>query len=85
MKRQSLAQGPTLLLGINTPSVRLLKSPVINMFDKKRVIENLSMLLWTAVFTAIVFYGKHRYDVNKSEKPTKSVMIECIKGCVDTE
>ena len=55
------------------------------MFDKKRVIENLSMLLWTAVFTAIVFYGKHRYDVKKSEKPTKSVMIECIKGCVDTE
>ncbi len=55
------------------------------MFHKKRIIENLSMILWTAVFTAMVFYGKHRSDVDKSMKTVESVMVECIKGCVDTE
>lgn len=55
------------------------------MFHKKRVIENLSMILWTAVFTAMIFYAKHLDDVKKSEKATESVMMECIKGCVDTD
>ena len=41
------------------------------------------MLLWTAVFTAAVFYAKYRYDQGQQEKVIDSQREECLQRCLN--